>query len=123
MNTDQFEIELIQLLNEIKTVWPTLRKKERKRRQMIVRKGLTQRTIDNAMARYANNRRLVVTLRKLEGALFASDPGITDAKRKKTIAGKYSGLTVYGHPKPEKKGTRVTSMVSGGGLNSTGKRR
>jgi len=89
MNTDQFEIELTQLLNEIKTVWPTLSKKERKRRQMIIRKGLTQRVIDNAMARYANNRQLVVTLRKLGGALFTNASGVTDAKRKKAIARKY----------------------------------
>lgn len=123
MRAEELEGELLQLLSKINNEWPALSAKERRKSQLNAQRGLTRRKFDDAMARHANNRQLVILLRKVQKVLFAGEPSEAEYKRRSRISKIYSQLTVQGQLKPGKRGARVTSIVSGGGLNSTGKRR
>jgi hypothetical protein len=123
MIAKQLDNKITALLSEIRTIWPDLTRAERKKRRLVARSVATRVSLDKAIACYANDRGLLRKLSELDRLLYGDDPNTKASKRKDRVKKQYEDMTMEGRSRPERKGTQVIAMVSGGGANSTGKRR
>jgi hypothetical protein len=115
--------ELNALLKEIQEVWPTLGRGTRKERRANAKRMFPRSRLDRAILQNAHNRPLVSKLATLQAALYQNESREAQLRRKTKLVSQFRALTTEGRAQPERRGDRIYTIVSGGGVNSTGKRR